>query len=657
VNTPTNTTLRFNEFDLDTKLRQLLRAGKEVSLNSKAFDLLAYFAANSGRLITKAELMETIWADQFVEENNLTVQVSALRKALAEDRSAPQILRTVPGKGYIFIAPVTIVEDVARGPIDVGIDKEVTSNGHRKASVARAETVDPDTDSIHNTPVPSAAEPEPTALSRFARYGVAVGLIVLVGISIYFGFLYFAPRPTGSIAVLPFVNVSDDPKTEFLSDGLTESLINSLSQSSNLKVIAQSSVFRYKGNRAQGAQQDLHSIATELGVQTLLTGRVEQRGNNLRVNVELVDGRDNTRIWGQQYDRNFADIFTIEQEIVSDVSKKLRIKLTGEAEHNLAKRYTDNLKAFEAYTMGLAYIHRRTREDLETAAKYFEQATDEDPNYALAYAGLAEVYGNLAVRGYVAPREGRQKWEESARRAVQIDPDLAEGHVMVGYFATGFVPYNFSEGDKELRRAIELSPSLAIAHLYLSLSLLRQDRMDEGLAEMLKARELDPFSAIIARQVSLYYTLTRNYEQSLENLKQADNIGPAFTSSTEVDAYVQSRMFDDGLAKIEKESLQRPSDPLLICSRGVIYAAQGKRQMAMGAIAELEAISGVEARQAQWLAKIYSQLGETGQAISELENGLANDSIGAFYEKEPVWDAIRTDPRFPGLVNRMGIRH
>jgi Tfp pilus assembly protein PilF len=424
-----------------------------------------------------------------------------------------------------------------------------------------------------------------------------------------------------------------------------------------LKVIARQSVFQYKTNAANTNQLDLHNVANKLGVQAVLTGRVERHGDELNISVELVNGTDNTHIWGEHYSRNFADLFIVEQEIAGDISRKLRLKLTGEEQKNIAKRYTDNIPAYENYTMGRAYIHRRTREDLLTAARYYEQAVTEDPNYALAYAGLAEVYGNLTVRGYLPSQEGRRKWEDAARRAVQIDNDLAEGHVMLGYFLTGMAPYNFTDGEKELRRGIDLSPSLAIGHLYLGLSLLRQGAMNDGLDEMLKARELDPFSAIIAHQVALYYTLKRDNSRALEILKQADQLGPAFTATTEIDVYIQNHLYEEGLAKLDKEDQQRKDDPLIIFARGMIYAAQGKRKEAESATADLRGLSGSDNRQAQWLAKIYSQLGDKDLALSELNKGLENGTIGAFYKDEPVWDSIRGDQRFNDVVTRMGITH
>src|SRR5712692_8595070 len=363
----------------------------------------------------------------------------------------------------------------------------------------------------------------------------------------------------GSIAVLPFINQNNDPNTEYLSDGIPESIINSLSQLPNLKVMSRNSVFHYKGK-----EMDAPTVAKELKVQAVLTGRMTQRGDGLWISVELINAQDNSEIWGQQYNRKLADVFAVQEEIAKEISEKLRLKLTGAERQQLAKRPTENLKAFQYYIQGKAYDQRRTREDLLTAIQYDEKALGEDSNYALAYAGLADAYTNLGIRGYIAPAEGRRKAEEAARKALALDENLAEAHVGLGLAYAVFAPYNFSLGDRELRRAIELSPSLALARQYLGFSLLLQGRLDEGFQEFLKARELDPLSPIIARGQALCYHLKRDYVRALELLRQANDLGPAFTTQWEIGMYIQNKSFNEALAELEKAKRERKSDPLLI---------------------------------------------------------------------------------------------
>jgi TolB-like protein/Tfp pilus assembly protein PilF len=454
-----------------------------------------------------------------------------------------------------------------------------------------------------------------------------------------------------SIAVLPFDNQNRDPDSDYLCDGIPESIINSLSELPKLKVMSRNSVFHYKGK-----ETDAQTVGKELKVQTLLTGRVRQHGDSLTVGVELINAQDNSQMWGQQYNRKLADVFAVQEEIAKEVSEKLRLKLTGTERQQLAKRPTENLKAFEYYMQGRSYAHRRTREDLLAAIRYYEKAIEEDRNYALAYAGLADVHGALGTYGYIAPIEGRRKAEEAASKALALDENLAEAYATLGFAHTVFAPSNFSRGDRELRRAIELSPSLALAHFYLGISLVRQGRFDEGSEAFLKARELDPLSSIIARNVALPYYLKRDYVRALELLRQANELGPAFTTTFEIGIYIQNSLFNETLAELEKAKRERKSDPILIYSTGMVYAAQGKRVEALQIIKELEEISGSSLSQAHWIAKIYATLNEKELALTWLERGLAAGGIGPFYKDEPVWDPIRSDARFADLVRRMGLQ-
>src|SRR5207249_4178190 len=287
--------------------------------------------------------------------------------------------------------------------------------------------------------------PKKSAPSRAWIYVVIVAGAISVGIFFlgrYTNSKQSAELPAKSIAVLPFDNQNRDPNTDYLSDGIPESIINSLSQLPNLKVMSRNSVFHYKGK-----DMDAPAVAKELKVQAVLTGRMTQRGDGLSISVELVDAQDNSEIWGQQYNRKLADVFAVQEEIAKEISEKLRLKLTGTERQQLAKRPTENIKAFQYYMQGLGYAQRRTPEDMLAAIHYYERALDEDRNYALAHAGLADAYAQLGVRGYIAPIEGRRKAEEAARKALALDENLAEGHLALGLVQTGFAPYNFSQGD------------------------------------------------------------------------------------------------------------------------------------------------------------------------------------------------------------------
>ncbi len=484
---------------------------------------------------------------------------------------------------------------------------------------------------------------------RYMTYA-ALALVILTLSSIGVYVLSSGGKAIDSVAILPLDNVGADPNTEYLSDGITESLISSLSQLPNLKVMSRSSAFRYKGREI-----DPQAVGRELKVQAVLTGRLVQRGDGLAISLELVDARDNSQIWGQQYNRKLADVFAVQEEIAKEISEKLRLKLTGAERQQLAKRPTENIKAFQYYMQGRVYAHRRTREDLLTAIRYCEKAIEEDRNYALAYAGLADAYTNLGSRGYIAPIEGKRKAEEAARKGLDLDENLAEAHATLGSVYTLFAPPNFSLGDRELRRAIELSPNLAIAYQHLGISLEQQGRFDEGLGELLKARELDPLSSIIARAAASPYYFKRDYARALELLRQANELGPAFSTTWEIGVYIQNRSFDEALAELEKAKRERKSDPMLIYSTAVVYAAQGRRAEVLQIIKELEEMSGASLSHAQWIAKVYAALNEKELAFTWLERGLAAGAITIFFKDEPVWDPIRSDPRFADLLRRMEI--
>jgi serine/threonine protein kinase/tetratricopeptide (TPR) repeat protein len=499
-----------------------------------------------------------------------------------------------------------------------------------------------------------------TSNVRRVRFAIASAVVLILGASAFFIFHSLRTPPVAvgsvsnpavlekSVAVLPFDNQNRDPDIDYLSDGITESIIHSLSQLSQLKVMARSTVFQYKDKEV-----DPRKVGHDLGVGFVVMGRLLQQGDNLTIRTELVNVSDGTEQWGEQYNRKVADVFAVQEEIAKEISENLRLKLSGAERQQLAKRPTENLKAFQYYMQGRSSAQRRTREDLLTAISYYDRAIEEDRNYALAYAGLADAYANLGAYGYIAPIDGTRKTEKAAREAVALDENLAEAHAALALANIAFAPSNFQLGDRELRRAIELSPSLALAHSYLGFSLVRQGRLDESLEEMLKARELDPLSPIIARQAAMPYHLKRDYPRALELLRQANELGPSFTTTWEIGVYIQNKLFNETLAELDKAKRERKGDPILIYDTGMIYAAQGKRAEALQIIKDLEGISGAGLSQAHLIAKIYATLNEKEMALSWLERGLATGAIGTFYKDEPVWDPIRSDSRFEALVQKM----
>ncbi len=449
------------------------------------------------------------------------------------------------------------------------------------------------------------------------------------------------------IAVLPFENFSPDPDNAYFADGIQDEVLTRLAKIGDLKVISRTSTQQYESK-----PRNLAQIAKQLGVANILEGSVQRSGDRVRINVQLINAQTDFHLWAETYDRELTDIFGVESEIAKGIATTLRVRLPEAERQQLAKRPTENLKAYQYYLQGRLYRHRNTREDLFTATRYFERALEEDRNYSLAYAGLADAYGALGLYAYIAPIEGRRKEEEAARKALALDENLAEAHAALGQAQGFFAPCNFSLGDGELRRAIELSPSLAIAHSYLGVSLVRQGRFDESIAENLKAREFDPLSSIIARTMALPYHLKRDYARALELLRQANELGPSFITTWEIGIYIQNKLFNETLAELEKAKRERKNDSILLYDTGMVYAAQGRRAEASQVIKELEEMSGANLSQAHWIAKIYATLNEKELAFSWLERGLATGAIAVFYKDEPVWDPIRNDPRFEALVEK-----
>ena len=483
------------------------------------------------------------------------------------------------------------------------------------------------------------------------RREVTITLMVFVAALAGLGYFIWNREPViDSIAVLPFINANADPQTDYLADGISESIISSLAQLPNLKVMSRNSVAQFKGREA-----DVREVGQKLSVRTVLLGRVMQQGDGLTVNLELVDARDNRQLWGQQYNRRLADVFAIQEEIARTVSEKLSLKLTSAERQQLAKRPTENLKAYQFYLQGEVFLQRRSREDLLKAIRYYELAIVEDANYALAYCGLAETYGAFVSFNLIAPQEGQRKAAEAARKAVALDDKLAQAHAILGQTYALVAPYDFVLAEQEMRRAIELSPGAASPHAILSRMFAKQGRLDVCLDEMLIAQKLDPLNPSIAANLAFIHYFKRNHKQALALLRKAYELGPAFASPTEIGIYIENRLFDETLAELEKLKRERKDEPVLLFCTGMIYAAQGKRTEALQIANELEARSGTTLTHALWIAKIYATLREPEPALTWLERGLTAGAIGMLHKDEAMWDVIRNNPRFGDLLRRMGI--
>jgi eukaryotic-like serine/threonine-protein kinase len=456
-----------------------------------------------------------------------------------------------------------------------------------------------------------------------------------------------------SIAVLPFVNVGADPNTEYLSDGITDSLINVLSQLPKLKVMSRNSVFRFKGLEA-----DAQAAGKQLGVRAVLTGRVVPRGDGLSIMTELVDARDNSHIWGEQYNRKLSDLLAVQTEISRDISEKLRLKLSGEDKQRLTKRDTENAEAYELYLKGRYYMNTLTDEGLKKGLGYFQRAIEIDSHYGPAYAGLAESYAELAGVGTthtIPPKEAIPKAKAAAFRALELDDTLAEAHTSLGLIAMSF-EWDWNGAEREFKRAIALNPNYVNAHHWYSHYLISMGRFEESLAESQRALALDPLDVAMNFHLGFHYFNALQYDQAIAQLQKTlemnRNSGEAHGILGLV--YEQTGRFDDAIAELQKSKELGGIDNR--GNIGHVYAISGKSGEAQKLLDQLQEESKHKDVSPYNIATIYEGLGEKDQAFAWLEKAYAErDSNITNLKVDPEFDSLHSDPRFTDLLRRIGL--
>jgi serine/threonine protein kinase/TolB-like protein/Tfp pilus assembly protein PilF len=456
--------------------------------------------------------------------------------------------------------------------------------------------------------------------------------------------------PIDSLAVLPLANASADPGTEYLSDGITESIINTLSQLPGLKVMARATVFRYKGKEV-----DIQEVKRDLGVRAVMTGRVLQFGDNLIIKIELVDTADGSQLWGEQYKRKASDIFEVQEEISKEISEKLRIKLTGEEKKLLVKRYTDNTEAYRLYLKGRFCLSKMTKEALHNAIKHFQQAIDTDPDYALAYAGLADAYYGLSSN-HLPPNEAMPKAREAAERALQIDEGLAEAHASLG-LVKAFYDWDWASAEDEYKRAIELNPGYASTHHWYGWYLALMGRLNEAIAEIEKASELDPLSLEINTDLGLSFLFARQYDRAIEQFEKAMEMDPNFiwTHFFMGWAYEQKGNYEAAISEYKKAA-QLDDSPLILAALGHTYAMAGRRDEALRVLTEMQEMSQSRHVSSYHFALIHAGLGSKEEVFEWLEKTyLAREEALVWLKVDPRLDSLRTDPRFIDLQRRVGL--
>ncbi len=458
-------------------------------------------------------------------------------------------------------------------------------------------------------------------------------------------------KPASSIAVLPFVDLSPQKDQEYFCDGMAEELISALTKIEGLKVVARTTAFSFKGERL-----DVREIGKKLNVETLLEGSVRKAGNRVRITAQLVKVADGYHLWSEKYDREMEDIFDIQDDIAQQIVTVLKIKLIGEPNAPLVKRYTENLEAYHLYLKGRYYWNKRYEGLLQKGIECFEQALGKDPDYALAYTGLADSYSILGIYHFLPPKEAFSRAKAAAEKALKIDESLAEAHTSLG--AIGFCyDWDWPGAEREFQHAIALNPSYALAHGYYAMYLAFLGRFDDAIVEAKQAQELDPLSPLINALAGYVFFVARQYDQAILECQKALEIDPNSVVALAyiVFPYFQKGMYEEAIAACQKVVALWKGSTMWLAGLGLVYAGSGRKEEAQKVLRELEERSKQQYVGPLEFVWVYVGLGEIDQAFEWLNKAYEERNLLFRLKAEPTFDALRSDPRFEELLQKIGL--
>lgn len=645
----------FGRFRLDAAERVLLRDRELVPLTPKVFDILLALVEHGGHIVEKDDLMKRVWPDSFVEEGNLTQNVSLLRKALGENSGGSPFIETVARRGYRFVATITEGRADGNGHPAITNVREIISVEMATASMIAAEPIKAGVGQAYQNGGSALAVTEGSrprfSLAKVTRpiFAVALAAVVIGAL----GVAYFTNRgsagslvvsPIESIAVLPFVDDAADSDAEYLNDKIAESLINSLSKLPKLRVVPRSVVANYKGK-----DLDPRQIGLDLKVRAVVTGRVRRHGDTISIQADLIDVDNVAQIWGQLYDRKLADILVAQDDISRDIFENLRLKLNVEEKKHL--------EAYRLYLKGRNSWNKRTAEGLQQGIEYFQQAIDTDANYAPAYAGLADCYNMLVVYGRRAPSDGFPKAKDAAIKALEIDETLAEAHTSLA-----FIKFRWDrdrvETEREFLQAIKLKPSYAPAHQWYSSYLVALERFDEAIAEAKRTQELEPLSFTASSHLGWILYLAGQNDRAIAQCTRILSLDANVFTALRYRglAYEAKGMYPEAIADFQK-GVKLSGSPLMLALLGHAYAASGKKADAERVLGDLQDLQGRQYVSAYTVAAIYAGLGDKDQAFKWLEKANEEHDIWLMNLKvDPVFSKLRSDRRFTDLLTRAGLR-
>jgi len=647
--------VRFGTFEADLTTRELRKCGVRIKLHGQPFEVLAMLLERPGEAVPREELRQKLWlTDTFVDfDHGVNTAINRLREALGDSAENPRFIETVPRRGYRFIAPV-----------------------ESQASAAPGSNVIPAGTSSSGA-TPAGTQVVSRVYRRRAKVlgsALVVAIVLLVGLSLSSVRERLLGRPSPShiqsLAVLPLVNLSGDPDQDYFADGMTEALTTDLGKISALRVISRTSVMQYRGTK-----KSLPEIARELNVDALIEGTVSRSANHLRITANLLQASPEKHLWAESYESEVGDILTVQGQVAQAVAHEIQIKLTPEEQKLLRNTRAVNPKAHDDYLKGRYLCNKDTREGLDKAIQYFQQAIDEDSNDPLAYAGLADCYaiwgwaGDLFA-GDLSPKDIMPKARDAALKALQLDENLAEAHTSLADVEL-ILDWNWSGAEREFKRAIELNPNYSPAHVWYARYLVAMGRFDESTAEARRSLELDPFSQLTMDFAGWAFYLARRYDLTVEQSRKTLELAPEFPwahyhlglvyertgrVSEAVQEFMKAEelfgMSQDRLAPLRKVYHQFGEKGywrkiLAFCQEQSKHPRKFARTSGYGL--------GDYMQNAD-VAAVQVRLGEFNAAFESLERGYAKHEADLIYLKvDPYWDDIRSDPRFQDLIRRVGL--
>jgi TolB-like protein/DNA-binding winged helix-turn-helix (wHTH) protein/Flp pilus assembly protein TadD len=629
-----NHTYEFGRFRLKVAERVLLREGELVPLTPKVFDILVTLVEHGGQVVAKDDLMKRVWPNTFVEEGNLTQNISLLRKALGESPGGVQFIETVPRRGYRFVAETNETW---------GDEAHPAGNGHKAAALS----LETSTEETPLVPVPNTTN-QPSGLNKRTPAFAFVAGVVVVGL---IGLVYFtgwSKAESGSaiqsIAVLPFVDESSDPDAQYINDKIAESLINSLSKLPKLRVVPRSVVAGYKGKEI-----DPRKIGQELNVRAVVTGRMRRHGDIISIQADLIDLENVAQLWGQHYDHKLSDVILVQDDISRDIFENLRLKLNVEEKKQL--------EAYRLYLKGRNAWNKRTGDALQQAIEFFNQAIAIDPNYGAAYAGLADCYNMLVVYGRLQPKEGFPKAKEAAQRALEIDESSAEAHTSMAFIKFRW-DWDRAATEREFQTAIRLKPGYAPAHQWYSSYLVAVERFDEAIEHAKRTEELEPLSFVASSHLGWIYYLSGQNDKAIEQCRKILELDPSsFPARRYLGlAYEAKGMYPEAITEFQT-GVKLSGSPLMLALLGHAYAASGKTAEAKQVLNDLQQLQGQRYVSPYTVAAIHAGLGDHEQAFKWLETAVDERDIWLMNLKvDPVFAKLRSQRKFTDLLARIRLR-